>query len=100
MACLNWKSDAPATVIRPLPKGNGIIHLNGTSGVIISSARISNGPGAFFDVRRLASTLTAMPQTASRSLKALLALEDGRVFEGESFGPPARQLARFVSTLP
>jgi hypothetical protein len=24
MTCLNWKSDAPATVIRPLPKGNGI----------------------------------------------------------------------------
>ena len=27
-----------------------------------------------------------MPQPASRSLKALLALEDGRIFEGESFG--------------
>ena len=27
-----------------------------------------------------------MPQPASRSLKALLALEDGRLFEGESFG--------------
>ena len=24
MTCLNWKSDACATVIRPLPKGNGI----------------------------------------------------------------------------
>lgn len=24
MACLNWKSDAPAMVTRPLPKGNGI----------------------------------------------------------------------------
>lgn len=24
MTCLNWKSDAFATVIRPLPKGNGI----------------------------------------------------------------------------
>ncbi len=24
MACLNWKSDALATVVRPLPKGNGI----------------------------------------------------------------------------
>ncbi|PYL38350.1 MAG: hypothetical protein DMF34_07145 [Verrucomicrobia bacterium] len=23
MTCLNWKSDAAATVIRPLPKGNG-----------------------------------------------------------------------------
>jgi hypothetical protein len=23
MACLNWKSDALATVIRPLPKGTG-----------------------------------------------------------------------------
>ena len=29
-----------------------------------------------------------MPQPASRSLKALLALEDGRIFEGESFGAP------------
>ena len=29
-----------------------------------------------------------MPPSASRPLKALLALEDGRIFEGESFGAP------------
>jgi carbamoyl-phosphate synthase small subunit len=62
------------------------IHPNGTSGVIHCGARISNGPGAFFDARALGGYIEAMPQLASRSLKALLALEDGRIFEGESFG--------------
>ena len=86
MAGLNWKSDAPAAVTRPLPEGNGIIRPNGTSGVILCDARISDGPGAFFDVRAPGGYIEAMPQPASRSLKALLALEDGRIFEGESFG--------------
>ena len=29
MTCLNWKSEALATVVRPLPKGNGLslIHI-------------------------------------------------------------------------
>jgi hypothetical protein len=35
---------------------------------------------------RLGGYIEAMPQPASRSPKALLALEDGRIFEGESFG--------------
>jgi carbamoyl-phosphate synthase small subunit len=37
-------------------------------------------------VRALGGYIEAMPQPASRSLKALLALEDGRIFEGEPFG--------------
>ena len=37
-------------------------------------------------MRALGGYIEAMPQPASRSLKALLALEDGRIFEGESFG--------------
>src|SRR5678815_3071090 len=86
MAGLNWKSDAPTAVTRPLPEGNGIIRPNGTSGVILCDARICNGPGAFFDARALGGYIGAMSQLASRSPKALLALEDGRIFEGESFG--------------
>jgi hypothetical protein len=33
MTGLDWKSDSAATVIHPFRKGNGRIHLNGTSGV-------------------------------------------------------------------
>ncbi len=41
----------------------------------------------FFErVGRLAATSKRCRTPASRSLKALLALEDGRIFEGESFG--------------
>jgi hypothetical protein len=32
MACLNWKSDALATVVRPLPEGNGISALTASVG--------------------------------------------------------------------
>ena len=33
MTGLDWKSDSAAAVIHPFLKGNGRIHLNGTSGV-------------------------------------------------------------------
>ncbi len=62
------------------------IHPNGTSGVILCGARIGDDPGAFFDARALGGYIEAMPHPTSRSLKALLALEDGRIFPGESFG--------------
>ena len=38
------------------------------------------------DAGAIGDYIDTMPQPASRPLKALLALEDGRLFEGESFG--------------
>jgi len=53
---------------------------------MLYDARICDDPGAFFDARPLGGYIDAMPQPASCSPKALLALEDGRIFAGESFG--------------
>ena len=47
MACLNWKSDALATVIRPLPKGTGDPpkrHLRGNT----LKSRVEDFDSAFF----------------------------------------------------
>ena len=40
----------------------------------------------FLTGRRFGVYIDTMPPSASRPLRALLALEDGRIFEGESFG--------------
>ncbi len=101
MTCLNWKSDAPATVIRPLPKGNGIIHLNGTSGVILCERPdLRMVRALFLYARALGGYIEAMPTARFAFAHArILALEDGRIFEGESFGATGTASARFVSTL-
>ena len=49
MTGLDWKSDSAATVIRPFLKGNGRIHLNGTSGVKLKTRVEFFDPGFFVD---------------------------------------------------
>jgi hypothetical protein len=49
MTGLNWKSDFAATVIHPFQKGNGRIHLNGTSGVKFKTRVEFFDPGFFVD---------------------------------------------------
>ena len=71
----------------PVTRRERDIHLNGTRGVLIQGARISDGPGAFvLDAGAVGGYIDTMPPPASCSLPALLALEDGRLFAGESFG--------------
>ncbi len=52
MTGLDWKSDSAATVIRPFLKGNGRIHLNGTSGVKLKTRVEFFDPGFFVDAAR------------------------------------------------
>ena len=49
MTGLDWKSDSAATVIHPFLKGNGRIHLNGTSGVKFKTRVEFFDPGFFVD---------------------------------------------------
>src|SRR5215510_5973250 len=73
----------------PVTKWEREIHLNGTRGVILWS------PGRVIAVRAFSlgevgatsnSTSAPVMRTVGASMRALLALEDGRVFEGQSFG--------------
>ena len=107
MTGLDWKSDSAATVIHPLLKGNGRIHLNGTGGVKFqkpgsrfrsgfsrySSENVASVRIVGYDesLRRfmLEFELNILPlsiDNAHVDVRTLLALEDGRYFEGESFG--------------
>src|SRR5262249_31718901 len=85
MTGLDWKSDSAATVIHPFRKGNGRIHLNGTGGGNFSKTRSKKLIRGFrqsvneFEIHTLRSIVRS-------DVHALLALEDGRYFEGESFG--------------
>src|ERR1700736_126473 len=84
MARLHWKSASAATVIRPLLKGNGRIHLNGTSGVKFWECPSRSFDSGIF----LRARFEKLPvrSTMRSEMRAILALEDGKYFEGESFG--------------
>src|SRR5438067_1167136 len=86
MARLDWKSEAHATVIRRLPKGNGRSPERHRRGKILKPA-LHQWRG-FFRARSSASAIEipVLTSTMRGDMRALLALEDGRHFEGESFG--------------
>src|SRR5207247_3589886 len=108
MARLNWKSDALATVIRPLPKGTGDPpkrHLRGNflrTRIDVSirvfrcsveelnreAANVSSSSLDRFTASIVRRTLKIcrLGGQSLPTMRALLALEDGRIFEGESFG--------------
>src|SRR5687767_7684007 len=74
MTCLNWKSDAHAAVIRPLPKGNGISALTAFAGYIFLKARAVTQLGLFLapdhapDPDLLRATLKIMSRIMIKSM--------------------------------
>jgi len=60
MTGLDWKSDSAATVIHPFLKGNGRIHLNGTSGVKLKNPDRIFDPGFLLKCSRVKATKAAI----------------------------------------
>jgi hypothetical protein len=72
MTGLDWKSDFAATVIHPFRKGNGRIHLNGTSGVKFKTRVEFFDPGFFVDAAPMNGCLSSAQLILDRGFSIVI----------------------------